>query len=388
MRRKLTLLASLGAGVVAMYSFDPVSGRRRRAVMQGRLTHAMHRGLHAVDVIMRDMQNRAVGIEASLRSRLFKSDVPDDLVLCERVRSKLGRIVSHPHALQVETHNGRVSLSGPVFKDEAPQLLQAVGSLRGVKSITDRLELYNHDNIPLALRGGRSRPGIRPQLLQHNWAPATRTLMGVLGASALLFGISHKRRFLGLGGGLLLLRSLSNIELKGFFGIGSGRRAVNIHKTINIKAQREELYEFWLNLDNFKRVLPDVKDIHFVRDNVYQWTISGPAGIKFHWEAEITQMTMNQSIQWRSLPSSIVANEGKIQFTDTGEGMTRVDLDFAYVPPGGTLGETVAKIFGADARSKFDVNLVRIKNLFEVGRVDGQMIDNGQVVDVNADDLH
>ena len=391
MRRKLTVVASLSAGAVAMYALDPASGRRRRAMWRGKLIHAMHRSIDGLDVVMRDTMNRAIGVVASMRSRLLRNGAPDDFVLCERVRAKLGRIVSHPHAVHVEATLGRVVLSGPIFKEEAAQLLEALITLRGVKTIVNNFELHDHDKIPLALRGGRPRPGIRPQLLQHSWAPATRSLMGLTGAAGLLFGISRNglaSRLLGLGGGLLLLRSVSNIELKGFFGIGSGRRAIHIHKTLNINAQREEVYEFWLNLDNFKRVLPDVKDIRLVQGNVYQWTISGPAGVKLHWNAEITQLTTNQSIEWRSLPGSIVANEGKIQFTDTGEGVTRIDLDFAYIPPGGTLGETVAKIFGADARSKFDVNLLRIKSLFEVGRVDGQMIDNGQVVDVNPDDLH
>ena len=62
------------------------------------------------------------GIASEVQSR-FSSEPVDDVKLVERVRAKLGRIVSHPSAIKVTSQNGRVVLSGPILTPEVPQLL-------------------------------------------------------------------------------------------------------------------------------------------------------------------------------------------------------------------------------------------------------------------------
>ena len=63
-------LAGLGLGAAAMYVFDPVSGRRRRALARDKAVSAAHDAAHAVQSTARDLRNRAQGVGAETRSAL------------------------------------------------------------------------------------------------------------------------------------------------------------------------------------------------------------------------------------------------------------------------------------------------------------------------------
>ncbi|HZB27741.1 MAG TPA: hypothetical protein VE282_04190, partial [Gemmatimonadales bacterium] len=102
-QEKLITGMVLGAG--AMYLLDPDRGARRRSLLrdQGvRVSHKIGDGLAAT---ARDAKNRTVGAAAEIRSR-FRQDQADDDVLHERVRSAIGRVVSHPGAITVTASDG------------------------------------------------------------------------------------------------------------------------------------------------------------------------------------------------------------------------------------------------------------------------------------------
>ena len=61
-----------------------------------------------------------------------------DDVLVERVRAQLGRLVSHPHAIDVEAVNGRVTLRGPILQAEVNRLLRASGRVRAARTCCGR----------------------------------------------------------------------------------------------------------------------------------------------------------------------------------------------------------------------------------------------------------
>jgi hypothetical protein len=97
----------------------------------------------------------------------------DDLVLAERVRATLGRVVSHPHAIQVVSSGGFVVLRGPILEREAEPLLSAARHVRGVREVIDQLERHEQAGTVPSLQGGRAPAGIRPDVLRHHWSPAT-----------------------------------------------------------------------------------------------------------------------------------------------------------------------------------------------------------------------
>jgi osmotically-inducible protein OsmY len=58
--------------------------------------------------------------------------MPND-VLAQRVRARIGHVVSHPHAITVKAHKGVVTLEGPILEHEVERLLETVRSVRGVR---------------------------------------------------------------------------------------------------------------------------------------------------------------------------------------------------------------------------------------------------------------
>src|SRR5205085_10331375 len=72
-------------------------------------------------------------------------------------------------------------------------------------------------------------------------------------------------------------------------------------------------------------------------------------------------------LAWQSEPGSTIANAGMIRFEPAPGGNTRVDIHFSYNPPGGALGHFAAMLFGADAKSAMDEDLLRLKSLIEQG---------------------
>jgi hypothetical protein len=93
----------LGLGAGAMFFLDPRQGRRRRALVRDQLTHACSRSAKAADVVRRDATNRFVGTLAEARGALRRDHAADD-VLVDRVRARIGRVVSHPAAIEVRAH--------------------------------------------------------------------------------------------------------------------------------------------------------------------------------------------------------------------------------------------------------------------------------------------
>src|SRR5215216_5482946 len=101
MSKELALLGGVGLGAALMYSLDPDRGRRRRARVRDKVLSAAHRAPDAIGTTARDVRNRARGLAAEVGSMYAAAAEVADDVLVARVRSKLGRFVSHPHAVEV-----------------------------------------------------------------------------------------------------------------------------------------------------------------------------------------------------------------------------------------------------------------------------------------------
>jgi hypothetical protein len=175
MTRTLTWLG-LGAGL--MYYLDPDRGRSRRARARDRIRHAGKEIDHAIAITLHDVANRTDGLIARAEA-LFDSESAPDAVIVARVRSTLGRVVSHPHAVVVTARGGHVSLSGPVLAGELTRLLAAVTSVRGVSGVEDRLQVYERPGDHPALLGGKTpRPDGRSVWWQRPGSPTFRLVTG------------------------------------------------------------------------------------------------------------------------------------------------------------------------------------------------------------------
>jgi len=188
--RILSLLAGAGVGAGLMYLFDPRMGRGRRAYMRDQAYGAWHEAREGFDALREDVSNRTTGLAAEARAR-FRSEEVSDRTLMERVRSHLGRVVSHPRAIEVAASNGTVTLRGPILAGEVDQLMCAVRSVPGVREVENRLEVFERAGNVSALQGGRERTGERWELMQDNWSPTARLLLGLTGVGLLAYGFTQ-----------------------------------------------------------------------------------------------------------------------------------------------------------------------------------------------------
>lgn len=374
----------VAAGAGLMYLLDPERGRRRRARMRDQAISAWSNLDDAMGTTARDLQHRAQGLVAEARSTFERDDAPDQ-VLEARVRSEIGRVVSHPRAIDVRADQGRVTLSGPVLARDVDNLLACVRKVHGVKEVENRLDVHQRaDDVP-GLQGQARPPAPQFELMQTNWSPAARLLTGIAGGGLafLSFGAPLPVNIaLGAAGVTLLARALTNKELKRLIGLGGGRRAVDIRKTINVNAPVDEVFAFWRNWENFPRFMRNVREVRDLGNGRSHWIIAGPAGISVEWDAEITRLIPNDVIAWKSVPGSVIANAGIVQFQPNRDGGTRVDIRLSYNPPAGALGHLVATIFGANPKREMDEDLVRFKSLIETGKAtaDGETVTRDEFV--------
>lgn len=80
------------------------------------------------------------GLLAEARSAL-EGPIEEDDAVADRVRTRLGRTVSRPGAVQVSVENGVVTLAGTVAAAEFDRLVSSVLRVRGVRDVNDQLDV-------------------------------------------------------------------------------------------------------------------------------------------------------------------------------------------------------------------------------------------------------
>ncbi|TAK81314.1 MAG: BON domain-containing protein [Betaproteobacteria bacterium] len=367
MSRSLSILAAAAAGAAATYLLDAEEGRRRRAILRDKVRSRLSHLDATAAVVGVDLRNRTQGVIAGLRGEFTDEDVPDG-VLAERVRSKLGRLLAHPGSVDVSVMEGRVTLRGPVLKRELKRALHGVAAVRGVKGLENLLEPHEQAGDVPGLQGG-TRRGDLPDILQGNWSPATRLVMGAGGAAALAYGLARRSPaavLLGLGGAALLARAGTNMDMKRLVG-WRGHRSVELQRTIHIDAPVEALYRFWSDFANFPKFMRNVRSVHRNADDTWHWEVAGPFATTVGWDARITRAEPPNLISWATVPGWSVQHSGIVRLEPEGAG-TRIDIRMSYNPVAGALGHFVAWLAGRDPQSQMDEDLMRLKTFLEGGK--------------------
>jgi uncharacterized membrane protein len=269
----------------------------------------------------------------------------------------------------VTVANGRVRLEGPLLAHEVSGLLHAVSGIRGVHGVEDWLTVYPAAGDVPGLQGGQFRGGDRFELLQENWSPAARLIVGLGGVLLLTRRADSGPMNLvsTIAGALLLARSVTNRDLQTLISTSERAKPIVVHKSIHLDARLERVFDFWADVENFPRFMSRVRDVRPESDNLLHWTVTGPAGVPVSWTAEITEFEPNELIGWHTVPGSAVRHRGLVRFLPHDSSGTRVEVRLEYLPPGGALGHLAAVLFGADPKSTMDADLLRMKSAIESG---------------------
>jgi osmotically-inducible protein OsmY len=144
MRDFLSFAAGLATGAVFMYYLDKQSGARRRALVRDKVVAVGHDAADLAEAKAKRAADRVKGLLATGRlNRVGGGEPESDQQLHDRIRARLGRIVSHPKSIHVEANQGSVRLQGHVLTNELDDLLREINDMPGVVSI--RNELTCHD---------------------------------------------------------------------------------------------------------------------------------------------------------------------------------------------------------------------------------------------------
>jgi uncharacterized membrane protein len=375
----LRLLGIAGLSAAVTYLWDPGHGRRRRALLRDRIVSAGRDAGDALQTTSRDLANRTQGMLARIQ-RWRGGPAPSDRVIAERIRSQLGVLVRHPRSIDVAVSDGRVTLTGPILRDEVDRLVARVGRMAGVKTVENRLQVHESAGTVPGLQGDspRPRPAATLPFLRRVWSPTTRLVAGVGGTALALWGSRRggaAGTAVGLGGLALLARGITNLEFKRLLGIGAGRRAIHVRKTIEVMAPIEAVFDLWSHFENFPRFMSHVREVRRQDERRSHWVVAGPAGVPIEWDTELTVLVPHEFLAWRTVPGSAIQHAGTVRFEPSSLG-TRVHVEMSYTPPGGALSHAVAALFGADPKRAMDDDLVRFKSLME----DGKATARGQTV--------
>lgn len=373
MSKLLTFPRGFLAGAALMYFFDPRRGRARRARIADLATHIRRVEQQLVDKAARDAAHRARGLVRRVSSVRGAQTHTEDAVLEARVRARLGRVVSHPHAIEVRARNGAVALRGAVLADESGRLVRAIRRVPGVREVIDRLDRHVTADVP-ELAGEQQR------MPKEQWAPSLRVAAVGGGAVVALYGLLRGgagAKALAAAGAALAARGAANLPLGRIADYALGRQPIELRKSIHVHAPTAHVFELWSRLESFPRFMQHVRSVvvNAKEPARSRWEVDGPMGFPIHFETVTTRVVPGREVSWTTVPDQPVEHTGSVRFEPVSGG-TRVEIFLSYRPPGGAIGHAIAHILGWDPKARIDDDMIRMKALLE----DGQTRAHGERV--------
>lgn len=100
------------------------------------------------------------------------------------------------------------------------------------------------------------------------------------------------------------------------------------------------------------------------------WVVKAPAGRTVEWDSIVTYEEPDRLIVWQSAEGSDIRSSGRVEFADAAPGRgTIVRATISYDPPGGVIGEWLAKVFQREPNVQTRRDLRRLKQFLETGEI-------------------
>ena len=144
-----------------------------------------------------------------------------------------------------------------------------------------------------------------------------------------------------------------------------------IERMIEIDAPTERVFELFSDFESWPRWMRHIKYAQRTGRRYMRWAADAPLGTTVEWESEITVFQPDQRIAWRSVRGDI-ETDGEVIFQETGRRATLLRIVLGYSPPGGRLGDAVARLFGTNPEQKLEEDLERFKRIAEGRDGDGR----------------
>ena len=249
------------------------------------------------------------------------------------------------------------------------------------------------NNHILSLHSGHGAKG-GPAAGARNVSETERIASALGGGLLALYGLRERGlpgALLALAGGALVHRGVTgHCQVYGALGMSTaegteggllekkhGRaavldasKAIKVERAVSVNLPAQELYRFWRNFENLPRIMDHLESVTVLDDRRSHWKAKAPAGQTVEWDAEIIHEEPDRLISWRSVNEATVPNAGSVHFDEaTGGRGTVVRVVLEYQPPGGRVGQLVAKLFGEEPEMQVREDLRRFKSMMEAGEV-------------------
>ena len=129
----------------------------------------------------------------------------------------------------------------------------------------------------------------------------------------------------------------------------------------------EFLYELWKQPETVGRIMEQFADVTWSGPDRAHWRVKTPLGKSFEWEAWTVEDREEESIRWESLPGAEIPSDGTVEFHRVPGRGTEVVLRLRFDPPGGAIGDALAKLWGMSPATLAVRALDRFKELAERG---------------------
>ena len=362
-------VGGIALGALAMYVADPVEGRRRRALLQDKVTHYTKQTQRRVGAAVHDARNRLTGLQAeAMRLTSMRQAKPiDNHVLEARVRYRLSRAFPDTEGLSISADRGVIMLGGQISEAIEHQLIEMVGGIPGVESVSYQRQMtHQAGNRLSSIFAGRSPIWIASALGAGllTWYGLTRLQpLGLIAAAT------------GMG---LLTRS-GHLHESVATMTDESTLAFDAERSIDINASPEAVYDVCSRYESFPHFMANVIDVRDLGNHRSHWVVQGAGGSDVEFDSRLTDSDRPRRISWRSEPGSTVDSEGMIAL-QAHAGGTRATVRMSWRPPVGAVGKGVAVLTGTDAGSALDEDLQRMKQFIEHGQPPRESTDGSAVL--------
>ena len=155
-------------------------------------------------------------------------------------------------------------------------------------------------------------------------------------------------------------------EAKALFGDAAGSQTVGRAVTINRPVA--EVWDYYRDLSTAPTYMDGVVSVDTTDPQRPHWVAHGSGDATVEWDAEITEEQPHQVLAWKALDTSH-ANAGRATFEAVEGRGTVVTLTLSWDPPGGAIGQLIAKFRQTDPAIQARRNLRRLKQLLETGEI-------------------
>lgn len=141
-----------------------------------------------------------------------------------------------------------------------------------------------------------------------------------------------------------------------------------VERSLTVGRSADELYRVWRDPQTLPRLMADFAEVTVLDDTRAHWRVPAPLGRCLEWDAQTVEERPGELVRWQSVAG--LAGEGAVRFRPApGDRGTEVTLHLHFDPPGGALGNGIAKALGGLPKAAVAKALRRFKSLAETGEI-------------------